>query len=74
MRDIRYAIDEETGLFVSRVESEIAFFVLDYPNETYHIEKIDVFNWPSWDSLKWTKKLPKHMKNIHRRFWGLKLI
>ena len=78
MRTIQYAIDSETGLTVSRVGSDLAYFVLDYENmlpennfrPTYYLDKMTVFGWHSWSALKWTRKLPKVLKNIHRKFWG----
>lgn len=76
MKTIQYAIDLHTGLTVSRVGSELAFFVLDYDKmlpennfETaYHLEKTHII----WNCLKWTRKIPVDIKNCHRRFWGFK--
>ena len=73
MRTIQYAIDKETGLVVSRVGSELAWPILDYPSSNFQtkLEKIPVFTvGVSWPMLVWTRKLPKVIKNIHREFWG----
>ncbi len=81
MRNITYAIDTETGLTWSRVDSEVAVPVLNYGDmkaengyqEEYTLEKMPVFSIGStWDSLRWTKKIPKSLKNYHRAFWGMK--
>lgn len=79
MKTITYAING-TGLVVSRVGSEIAWPILEYdkmlPENSwemdYHLEKMAVFSVAGyvWDALKWTKKIPKKLKNIHREFWG----
>ena len=76
-RTIQYAIDPETGLTVSRVGSEIVFYVLDYPRPTIHKEKANILELAgtSWlDSLIWTRKISKQAKNSHRKFWGFKLL
>jgi len=82
MRNITYAIDLETGLVVSRVGSELAWPILDYegmlPENNYAmnycLEKISVSSVAGyyWSLLKWTRKIPLEIKNIHRRFWGFK--
>ena len=79
---ITYAIDQETGLIISRVESELAWPILDYDNMlpennyamNYHLEKMDVLcvAGRAWNLLKWTKKIPVEIKNLHRIFWGMK--
>ena len=81
MRNITYAIDLNTGLVVSRVGDELAWPILDYekmgPENNYTMnyfsEKMPVFvAGRSWSNLKWTRKIPVEIKNIHRRFWGFK--
>ena len=82
MRNITYAIDLDTGLVVSRVGSELAWPILDYEGMNsennfslhYYIEKIPVgqISESCWWGLKWTRKIPVEIKNIHRRFWGFK--
>lgn len=78
---IEYAIDTETGLFISRVNSEVAIPILGYDDMTpennfdgqYHLEKIDVISLSrTWDIYKWTRKIPFDIKNQHRKFWGKK--
>ena len=76
-RTIQYGIDRETGLIVSRVNDEIAVPVLQWESmkpennfkTSYQLEKFNVF-----DSIgmiiKWTRKIPIGLKNIHREFWG----
>lgn len=78
MRTIQYAVDTETGLTVSRVDSELAFFVLDYAgmlpenkfSTRYRLDKMNVIYWHNWSILKWTRKIPKDIKNLHREYWG----
>jgi len=84
MRTIQYAIDSDTGLVISRVGNEFAWPVLDYgnmrPENDYPIncrlEKMAVSRIAGryWIGLKWTKKIPKEIKNIHREFWGFPLL
>lgn len=83
MRTIQYAIDVETGLVISRVGSELAWPILDYKNMlpenhyamNYNLEKMHVFTASSiWYMLKWTRKIPKEIKNTHREFWGFPLL
>lgn len=78
---IEYAIDTETGLVVSRVNSEVAIPILGYDDMKpendyqgkYHLEKMDVINLShTWDDYKWTRKIPFGVKNNHRQFWGKK--
>lgn len=78
MRTIQYAIDIDTGLVVSRVGSELGCYVVDYENMNakngYNAKaflvQIPIFHTTFWKSLRWTKKIPKEIKNIHRKFWG----
>jgi hypothetical protein len=80
MRNITYAIDTETGLTYSRVDSEVAVPVLAYGKmkpsngfqEEYTLEKMSVHELSGmWNALQWTKKIPKSLKNYHRTFWGM---
>lgn len=82
MKTIQYAIDTQTGLVVSRVDSELAWPVLDYKNMTpandyqmnYKLEKMSILVAAGhvWNTLKWTRKIPIILKNKHRTFWGMK--
>jgi len=84
MKTIQYAIDTDTGLVISRVGSELAWPILDFdrvaPEQDYtmncHLEKIPVSRIAGryWLGLKWTKKIPKDIKNTHRLFWGFPLL
>jgi hypothetical protein len=83
MKIIQYAIDTETGLVISRVGNELAWPILDYENMlpenhytmNYSLVKICVSEVASrWYILKWTKKIPKEIKNTHREFWGFSLL
>jgi len=84
MKNITYAVDMETGLVYSRVGSEVAVPVLDYDGmvpennfkTNYNLEKMYVLSLSisQWNCLKWTKKIPKDIKNLHRKFWGFKLL
>jgi len=78
---VEYAIDTETELVISRVNSEVAIPILGYndmkPENNYqgkyHLEKMNVINLShTWDNYKWTRKIPFDIKNQHRKFWGMK--
>ena len=77
-RTIQYAYSIDDGLVYSRVGSEIAFPVLDYDKIegqeplVYHLEKADVLSFAGyhWSLLKWTRKIPTYLKDMHREFWG----
>jgi hypothetical protein len=82
-RIITYAIENDSGLVISRVGSEVAWPVLEYDkmlpanNFTagYHLERFPVSSLGSnWRNLKWTKKIPTYLKNRHREFWSFKPI
>ena len=74
---IQYAIDTQTGLVVSCVGNELAWPILEYDemriennySMSYHLEKLDIFSIET-HMLKWTRKIPKEIKNVHRDFWG----
>lgn len=82
MKTLSYGINLETGLVWSRLDSEIAFPVLAFeqmlPENNYTapliLEKASILDVTGrvWEGLKWTKKIPKEIKNEHRKFWGLK--
>ena len=84
MRTIQYAINMETGLVWSRVGSEVAYPVLAYDKMTSEnnftapliLEKAPVFDMAGrvWEGLKWTQKISKKNKNIHREFWGFPIL
>jgi len=40
----------------------------------YELQKFPVHSLAGrdWNRLKWTKKIPKRLKNKHRKFWGFK--
>lgn len=39
----------------------------------YNLEKFPLHSLsPSWGNLRWTKKIPTAVKNLHRAFWGMK--
>jgi hypothetical protein len=79
---IQYAIDLDTGLVFSRVDSELAVPVLDYEGmtpangykTTYNLQRCPVFELvgAGWASLLWTRKIAVEIKNLHREFWGMK--
>ena len=81
MRTIQYAIDKETGLTVSRRGSQIAIPILEYSNmigqnhyqTTYILETCGIFSFgEEFNRFAWTRKIPVEIKNIHRKFWGMK--
>ncbi len=79
---IQYGVDKDTGLVISRVNSEVAIPILDYGAMTpdnnfkmdYHLEKAGVLSLAgyAWNCIKWTRKIPTALKNRHRFFWGMK--
>lgn len=79
MKTIQYAIDTETRLVVSRVGSELAWPIMDFDNMrpennytmNYYLEKMSIFSVETY-MLKWTLKIPKRIKNLHRKFWGMR--
>lgn len=82
-RTIQYGIDRETGLVWSRMGSMIALPVLQYnqmlPENNfqthYALEKFTVIELVgSLGLIQWTRKIPAHIKNFHREFWGMKPI
>jgi hypothetical protein len=80
-KNIRYGIDTSTGLVWSRVRSQVALPVLQFdqmvPDNNfqtqYALEKMDVIEViSSLGLVKWTRKIPLRLKNLHRAFWGMK--
>jgi len=73
-------VDDE-GLVYSRVGSEVAIPVLDWDNMKpenrysthYNLERFHVFDLCGVSVLR-TKKIPKSIKNKHRKFWGFSKI
>jgi hypothetical protein len=81
MRTIQYGIDRDTGLVWSRIGSQVAVPVLQYDKMTpennftpsYELEKMDVIG-HAYNCVRWTRKIPTVIKNLHRKFWGMKPI
>jgi len=83
MRHITYAVHGRDGLVISRVGSELAWPILDYdaigkdgdftsPLQ-YKLKTIPVHEAiREWAMLKWTRKIPIEIKNLHRAYWGMK--
>lgn len=80
-RTIQYAVDAETGQIWSRVDDQLAVPVLDYrgmhPRDgsemRYALYKIGIFEALVHEGcLTWTRKIPLKIKNLHRKFWGMK--
>jgi hypothetical protein len=78
---ITYAIDQDTGYVWSRVGSQVAVPIIDFdkmgPADAFaikaHLERMDVLAVTTdWRMLRWTRKIPVHLKNLHRAFWGMK--
>jgi hypothetical protein len=40
----------------------------------YELEKFDVIQLvgSAYNAVKWTRKIPAQIKNLHREFWGMK--
>lgn len=78
---IMYAIDSDTGLIWSRYESQLAIPMIDFekmnPENSfeieYHLEKHPM-HLIHYAHLKWTRKIPIAIKNMHRKFWGMPLL
>ena len=77
-RTIQYGIDEDCFVW-SRVGNKVAVPNLDFENmtpennyeENYNLEEMNIFDVAKEvGSLKWTRKIPVEIKNIHRKFWG----
>ena len=80
MKTITYGVHRDTGLVISRVDSEIAYPILKWDDmkpengfmQVYGLETTDVFALSGeWHEWRWTKKIPLELKNIHRQHWGL---
>lgn len=80
-RVIHYAIHKDEGTIISRVGSEVAWPVLDYAAIgtdgdftqpfRYDLETMPVLSiGHEWGRLRWTKKIPIAIKNLHRAYWG----
>lgn len=86
-KTIQYGIEKETGIVLSRVGSEVAYPVLDFEAigkggdgyaegdfrgpTRYELEKMSVYM-IDYPSIRWTRKIPATVKNVHRVFWGFK--
>jgi hypothetical protein len=79
---IRYCIDLDTGQVISKVGEFWAWPILDFDHMRpennfevrYFLEKLsDRVVWGSVPIyVKWTRKIPTCIKNLHRRFWGMR--
>ena len=77
-RIITYAIDKVSGMVFSQVGREIAVPVLDYEGMTpennfqtkYYLEAVPALSAYIGTDLRWTRKVPNALKNLHRAFWG----
>lgn len=81
MKTIQYAVDNETGQVVSKVNGVLAWPILNWDQMTpannfemtYTLEKVNLFDClQSLKYLTWTRKIPTIIKNYHRKFWGFK--
>lgn len=78
---ITYAIDLELGFVWSRYEDQLAIPILDFAGMkpennwqmNYDLEKCPL-NSMYHAQLKWTRKIPIAIKNMHRKFWGMPLL
>lgn len=79
-RTIQYA-EHADGYVISRVGNELAWPILDYIGMTpengfamkYDLERVPVLGiGREWSLLRWTKKIPVAIKNVHRTFWTFK--
>jgi hypothetical protein len=80
-RTITYMVDKETTTVWSRVGNEVAIPVLDFAGMkpencwemNYDLEKMDSSVLYHANVIH-TRKIPTGIKNIHRKFWGMKPI
>lgn len=76
MKNITYAVNKD-GIY-ARCGDRMAFFELDYKNmkpennfkEKYTISDYSVFEFCE-QNLRWTKKIPLHIKNAFRKHFGM---
>ena len=85
---LSYGVCQETGFYVSWIRdhpdhrNSVAWPVLDYesigengdytqPFE-YNLEEFDPVAVLPRTDVRWTRKIPIDVKNLHREFWGLK--
>lgn len=82
-RTIKYMIDPDEGMVYSRIGDEVAIPVLDFDGmqptnrykTSYKLEKFAVSAlFGCYGHLIHTRKIPKFIKNYHRKFWGMKEI
>lgn len=83
MKTIQFLADVSSGDFYSEYgyDREIAIPMMDYEAIgkngnfqapiTYTLEKVDR-NCIQWKYIHNTKKVPVEIKNLHRKFWGMK--
>ena len=80
-KTIQYGIDPDTGYVWSRVDSEVAVPVIDFaamgPSDGFamkaNLERMSTLDaLPSINWVRWTRKVPIELKNMHREFWGMK--
>ena len=84
LRQITYAIDPDTGLCISRFGDRSAWPILNWEDmlpennfaTSYYLEDDSIFDCLPrvWRGLHWTRRIPVAIKNIHREFWGFKLL
>lgn len=79
MKTIQYGIDLQTGLIWSRYGNKVAVPILDYANMKsfnrftagFYLNDYDVLDVLPNRTIRWTRKISKETKNLHRKFWGL---
>jgi len=80
-KTIQYGIDPETGLIWSRCGSQVVVPILHFESMSvennfepkYFFEEMHIFEAiPAINAVKWTRKIPTEVKNIHREYWGMK--
>ena len=63
---------EQIGMGGLETSTGITYALHDFRGPTnHHLEKFSVHDIHDWKQLKWTKKIPLELKNLHRAFWGL---
>jgi hypothetical protein len=84
-RSIRYGVDQDTGLVVSRVGNEVAWPVLDFeaigqggdgyaPGDFNGPTRYELHKFPAGQGdnrrVRWTRNVPFEAMTEHRAFWG----
>jgi hypothetical protein len=80
---IQYGIDTSSGMIWSQYQSYVAVPVLQTGKMTSKNSFVPIFEFEVFDlcelegsmvTIKWTRHVSNKIKNIHRKFWGLRSV